>query len=106
MNVCKTIKNGTECPFMGKKGCEFFNGKCEEVISKCEKCNNIMTFDGKEYCSIYASPKSKWLSIGGCPMATTKIIVAEVKNKINPLKASKRAAKSKRLTQASKLIKK
>jgi hypothetical protein len=42
---------------------------------------------------IYPNPAGKW-SVGGCPQATNKKAVKqEAAQKVNPLKASKRASK-------------
>ena len=54
------------------------------IIDKCEGCDRIREFEGENFCSSYASPASKW-SGGRCNFAAAA--------KVNPLKASKRAAK-------------
>lgn len=62
---------------------------------RCTGCERIATLDGKEYCSAYSNPVSKWRG-GHCNLAThVKLAVATEKVKVNPLKASKRAAKGK-----------
>jgi len=91
--VCDTIKAGSECVFMTKKGCSFNGGKCHPVVEKCEGCGKIMEVDGGRYCAIYPDPASKW-AVGGCSSAThVKRAQATSVQKINPLKASKRGSK-------------
>ena len=67
--VCQTIKQGTECPFMTKKGCSFNGGSCHTIDEKCEGCAKIVELPTGSYCMIYPDPKAKWI-IGGCPSAT------------------------------------
>lgn len=91
--VCQTIKAGTECAFMTKKGCGFNGGNCYQIIDKCEGCGKLIEHTTGKYCMVYPDPASKW-SIGGCPAAThIKKAIAENGQKINPLKASKRASR-------------
>lgn len=64
------------------------------VVEQCEGCNRLREFEGEKFCSSYAFPAKKWVG-GNCNFAT-HIKVAAVKGaKVNPLKASKRAAKGK-----------
>jgi hypothetical protein len=89
--VCQSIKIGFECAFMSKKGCGFNGGSCHPIIDKCEGCSKIIECPTGKYCMIYPDPVSKW-AIGGCPMAShIDKGTAETKQKINPLKASKRS---------------
>ncbi len=91
--ICETIKAGTECTFMSKKGCTFNSGSCHTIIEKCEGCNKIIEHDTGKFCMVYPDPAGKW-AIGGCPSAShIKLTKAEEAQKINPLKASKRASK-------------
>lgn len=88
--ICQTIKVGTECVFMSKKGCGFNGGSCHVVDEKCGDCNKIMDIESGKYCKLYPDPASKWL-YGNCPSAShIKKEVAAPVQKINPLKASKR----------------
>lgn len=68
---------------------------CEPVVDKCEGCDRVWEFEGEKYCASYAQPAKKWIG-GACNFATH--VHAEVDKtghiKINPLKASKRAARS------------
>ena len=78
---------------MTKKGCGFNGGSCHVIIDKCDTCNKIMELSAGQYCKVYPAPSSKWFS-GNCPTAThVKKEITEVTQKINPLKASKRASK-------------
>lgn len=91
--LCQTIKVGVECAFMSKKGCGYNGGSCHAIVEQCEGCNRIMELPAGKYCRMFPDPASKWTS-GRCPMAShIKRELAETSQKINPLKASKRAAK-------------
>jgi hypothetical protein len=91
--LCQTVKTGQECGFMSKKGCGFFGGSCHIIIDKCGDCAKIFDYESAKYCKVYPDPVSKWLN-GKCPTAThIKLEIAETTQKVNPLKASKRASK-------------
>jgi len=91
--VCQTIKAGIECAFMTKKGCGFNGGSCYQITEKCEGCAKVIEHSTGKYCMIYPDPTGKW-SVGGCPMAThIKKSMTENGQRINPLKASKRASR-------------
>lgn len=93
--ICQTIKNGQECGFMSKKGCGYAGGSCQVIIEACGDCGKIFEVAAEKYCTMYPSPKSKW-NTGKCPSAShVKLVIAESTQKINPLKASKRANKKK-----------
>jgi len=66
----------------------------EPIVEKCEGCERAVEFEDGKYCPTYAQPSRKWAT-GVCNFATH--VRAEVekggKVKINPLKASKRAAR-------------
>jgi hypothetical protein len=80
--ICQTIKSGIDCGFMTKKGCGFNGGSCLAIIDKCEGCGKVIE-----------CPAGKWRT-GKCPTAThIKVEVKEDTQKVNPLKASKRANK-------------
>jgi len=51
------------------------------------------------------NPESKWLS-GRCPVCTVKVEVKVVEQKINPLKASKKASKNRKASTTPKTGKK
>lgn len=89
--VCQTVKVGANCVFMGKKGCSFNGGKCYPIADSCEGCDRIEEYPSGKYCRSYADPVSKW-SNGKCNFAThIKRENGITKNKLNPLKASKRS---------------
>jgi hypothetical protein len=91
---CNTIKPGEDCAFMTGEGCSYNGGSCSPVVEKCEGCERTKEFDGKRYCTSYPEPAKKW-GTGACNFAThVKAVVDKGgKVKINPLKASKRAAR-------------
>ncbi|MFO8032872.1 MAG: PxxKW family cysteine-rich protein [Desulfohalobiaceae bacterium] len=75
----------------------FLNGfKLEPVVEQCQGCERIKEFAGAQYCTSYPKPAAKWRH-GACNFATH--IKASVDKqgqvKVNPLKASKRAARRK-----------
>jgi hypothetical protein len=72
-----------------------FNGVIlEPVVEKCDGCERSVEFEGAKYCPSYAQPARKWAH-GVCNFAThvRASVDAEGKVKVNPLKASKRAAR-------------
>ena len=63
------------------------------VVEQCSGCERVRQFEEQEFCSSYANPGSKWVG-GHCNFAThIKKIQAATAARVNPLKASKRAAK-------------
>lgn len=65
----------------------------EPINEKCEGCERVKLFEDAQYCSSYAQPEAKW-HLGACNFAThIKAELDKGKVKINPLKASKRAAR-------------
>jgi hypothetical protein len=91
--ICQTVKIGIDCGFMTKKGCGFKGAACHPIIDQCIGCAKVMDGAAGKYCKIYPEPAAKWLS-GKCAMATNiKADVKEAVQKVNPLKASKRANK-------------
>jgi len=91
---CTTIKKGFECAFMAENGCSYKGGRCYPVVDKCEGCERIKEFGGEKYCSSYPEPAVKWAH-GACNFATHVKATVDKSGqvKINPLKASKRAAR-------------
>ena len=72
---------------------KFSEGSFLPVIDKCEGCAKIIACETGKYCRVYPDPSSKWRT-GKCPTAThIKVEVKEATQKVNPLKASKRANK-------------
>lgn len=65
------------------------------VIDKCDGCNRVRDFEGATYCSSYPMPEAKW-ALGLCNFSTHMKAQVAAHAKVNPLKASKRAAKGKK----------
>lgn len=69
---------------------------CHPIVEKCGGCERSGEFDGQQYCRSYPTPEVKWAN-GVCNFATHVRAVVDTtgKVKVNPLKASKRAARGK-----------
>ncbi|MBW2621688.1 MAG: PxxKW family cysteine-rich protein [Deltaproteobacteria bacterium] len=90
---CLTVKQGVECLFMSKKGCDFNGGTCHEILDDCQGCDRAKEFETGTFCISVPDPAVKWRR-GSCNLATHLKAVAKEKGpKLNPLKASKRAAR-------------
>ncbi len=92
--LCTTTKKGIDCFFMSKKGCTFLGGKCHEIVAQCEGCGHILACADKKYCKAYPDPAAKW-QFGSCNLATHIVRKLTEVKKVNPLKASKKAATGK-----------
>jgi len=93
---CDTVRKVGNCSFMTKRGCGFTGGRCLTIIEKCQGCNRTSSFDEGIYCLVAADPTGKW-NRGDCNFAThLERKKVEESQKINPLKASKRAAAAKK----------
>ncbi len=91
--VCTTLKEGTECYFMSKKGCQFNGGNCHPIVEQCEGCQKVKEFPTGKFCLSFPEPTIKW-RVGTCNMATHLMATKSKGNgKLNPLKASKRKAR-------------
>lgn len=90
--ICTTVKAGFDCAFMTKSGCSHMNNSCHVIIDKCDGCGKIFDYESGKYCKVYPGPEGKWLN-GRCPSATHVKLEIKEAQKINPLKASKRASK-------------
>lgn len=64
------------------------------VVEKCEGCERVREFEEQQFCQAYPNPERKWLS-DRCNFATHIKVTTKASAKVNPLKASKRAAKGK-----------
>ncbi len=72
------------------------SGEFQAVVEKCEGCERIIEVESARYCKAYTSPEAKW-RLGICNFAThVKPEITVAAAKINPLKASKRAAAKKK----------
>ncbi len=61
-------------------------------VEQCSGCDRVRSFGEKTFCSSYPDPAYKWNG-GNCNFATHIKNEAVAKAKVNPIKASKRAAK-------------
>lgn len=61
-------------------------------VEQCSGCERVRAFDNLDYCSSYPDPARKWTG-GKCNFATHIKAQTSSQAKVNPLKASKRAAK-------------
>ncbi len=78
---------------MTAKGCGYNGGVCREVVEQCKGCNRSSEISSGWYCTSCPEPALKWKN-GNCNLATHVSTVAKTtKQKINPLKASKRASR-------------
>jgi hypothetical protein len=72
------------------------DGRHKTIVEKCEGCERIVEEAGAKYCHSYLNPSAKW-KLGFCNFAThAKPEIKVAKIRINPLKAAKRASKSKK----------
>jgi len=39
--VCTTVREGSECIFMSKRGCQFNGGSCQPIVDQCDGCERI-----------------------------------------------------------------
>jgi len=75
---------------MAAKGCTYNDGSCVAIIDACGGCQRAAEFETGVYCTAAPDPSLKWKN-GNCNMAThVKTAAASKKQKINPIKASKR----------------
>lgn len=90
---CQTVQPGVECNFWSKNGCTFEGNACHNVVEACEGCERIVDSSIGPVCTNYPAPEKKWAG-GLCNFAThQKVQIQNIDQKINPLKASKRASK-------------
>ena len=74
---------------------KFKNGLFQAVVDQCEGCERIVAQEAGKFCDTYVNPAAKW-RLGMCNFAThAKPEVAVATVRVNPLKASKRAARRK-----------
>lgn len=79
---------------MTAEGLSFKGVIMSPVVESCTGCERIAEFETASYCPTYAQPDKKWAR-GICNFAThvKATVDKEGKTKVNPLKASKRAAR-------------
>ena len=73
-------------------GVELNGTVLQPVVEQCEGCDRVRAFAEQEFCSSYSAPSRKWVG-GRCNFATHLKSSTAAQAKVNPLKASKRAAK-------------
>lgn len=61
-------------------------------VEQCNGCDRVREFEAQQFCSSYPNPDRKWAG-GRCNFATHVKVESAQAAKVNPLKASKRAAK-------------
>jgi hypothetical protein len=94
---CTTGKD--VCVFLskGSRECKF-SIVCTPIVEDCETanlgnpCSKILLNGEEKFCSAYQDPKIKWTG-KRCPLRQERKVEDEKKTMINPLKASKKAAK-------------
>ena len=89
-----SVKNAQAFPgaSMTAEGMKYNGVIFQPIIDKCEGCGRISAFEEQSYCSSYPMPAAKW-SMGTCNFSTHTRVAQAAQAKVNPLKASKRAAK-------------
>jgi hypothetical protein len=88
--ICTTIRNGDDCVFMTAKGCSYNEGACLPIVDECNGCQRVGEYATGLYCAAAPDPSLKWKN-GNCNFAThIKAAEATKKQKVNPIKASKR----------------
>ena len=71
---------------------KYEGGLFNPVIDRCEGCERIVEANKEKFCSTYIAPEAKW-KLGICNFAThIKPEISATAHKVNPIKASKRAA--------------
>ena len=73
-------------------GIKFKGITLKPIIEQCDSCSKIAEFESENFCTLYPIPEKKWVH-GKCNSATHVKIAVEAQAKVNPLKASKRAAR-------------
>ncbi len=68
--------------------------ECHPIVEKCVGCERTVEHDGTKYCKSYPLPERKWAQ-KVCNFATHVKLEVDKQGKVNvnPLKASKRAAR-------------
>jgi len=88
--ICTSIRKGEECVFMTAQGCGYNGGECKPVVEACQGCQRAVEYEAGVYCTAAPDPALKWKN-GNCNLAThVKTSIETKKQKINPIKASKR----------------
>ena len=75
-----------------EEGVERNGIRLQPVVEQCANCERIRFFEEEQFCCSYPFPARKWAG-GRCNFATNIKTETAAKARVNPLKASKRAAK-------------
>ena len=75
-----------------ESGVELNGVLLKPIVEQCNGCDRVRNFEEQQFCSSYPAPERKWVG-GRCNFATHIKSETAAKAKVNPLKASKRAAK-------------
>ena len=86
--MAKTLEGAVQT----EGGVELNGVQILNVVEQCVGCDRIRAFAEQEFCSSYPNPARKWVG-GRCNFATHIKSATTGGGKVNPLKASKRAAK-------------
>ncbi len=102
---CALLEAPVECHFAVKGAsdrnkCSYNGSACLPVVEEClsgddeKPCDHVFETPKGKYCSRYPNPENRW-ERGRCSLAThIKVdFEAPLEKKLNPLKASKRAAR-------------
>ena len=87
-NVAKTLEGAVKT----NDGVQLSGVILQPIVEQCNGCDRIRNFEEQEFCASYPTPAKKW-TLGRCNFATHVKAETIIKAKVNPLKASKRAAK-------------
>ena len=85
------LENAVKTP----EGVELNGFILSPCVEQCKGCERVREFDAEEFCSSYPDPARKWAG-GKCNFATHIKTQTTAQAKVNPLKASKRAAKGRK----------
>lgn len=103
---CTLLEGPVECHFAqrgednGANRCGYNGESCLNVVEEClsgdeeKSCEHIVELPKGKFCTRFPNPMSRWAR-GRCPLAThiKMDFAAPLEKKLNPLKASKRAAR-------------
>lgn len=101
MELCDIPK--PVCTYRTKGGFCKRPDRCQPCIDKCVRdqnedyeirCERTLDQHGQTYCISYPDPSLLWSRPYGCPMGFHRQVrKTEIKHKLNPIKAAKRARK-------------
>lgn len=102
---CTILGSPVDCHFAakganGQNACGYNGSSCVTVVEEClngddgKACTHLVDLPKGRFCTKFPNPQTRW-ERGRCPLAThIKVdFEAPLEKKLNPLKASKRAAR-------------